>query len=165
MKVLIMHHVEPMWESSLSSIAGLTFNEYLEDIADHVWRNNYDRVILTRFEDDTAEPDIYWGLADYISQVHAYDYGWPKDMLSDFGEDDDIYDRLNAGEIVDDGNGTKYVEGGNHSEIVWVADWMFDLKNDEVDICGAFDGECIEDLEIALKAAKVEFNRIESLIV
>jgi hypothetical protein len=167
MKVLIMHHVEPMWESSLVSVAHITFDEYLEDIADHVWKSNYDRVILTRFEDDTAEPDVYWGLTDYISEVHTYDYGWSLDMLTDELEGLEELEQLEVyqNDIYKCSQGNKWVQGGNHSQIVWVADWMFGLRHDDVHICGAFDGECIEDLEIALKAAKVEFNRIESLIV
>lgn len=161
MKVLIMHHVEPMWESSLSSIAGLTFDQYLENIADHVFVNDYDRVILTRFEDHKAEPGIYWGLTDYISQVETYDYGWSLDML----EVSDLEDLEPVGELYKSEYGQLWCKGGNHSEIVWVADWMLELKHDDVYICGAFDGECIEDLEIALEAAEVKFNRIESLIV
>ncbi len=161
MKVLIMHHVEPMWEVSLT-IAGLTFDQYLEEIADHVFCNNYDRIILTRFEEHKAEPEVYWGLTEYISQVETYDYGWCLDQLevSDLNDLEPVGEELYKSEY-----GQLWCKGGNHSEIVWVADWMLELKNDEVSICGAFDGECIEDLEIALEAAKVNFNRIESLIV
>jgi hypothetical protein len=150
-----------MWESSLSSKAGITFDEYLEDIADHIFQHNYDRIILTRFEDHKAEPEVYWGLTNYISQVETYDYGWSLDML----EVADLDELEPVGELYKSEHGQLWCEGGNHSEIVWVADWMLELQNDEVSICGAFDGECIEDLQIALEAAKVKFDRVESLIV
>ena len=32
-------------------------------------------------------------------------------------------------------------------------------------LAGAFDGECIEDMEIALNALKIKFHRVEDLIV
>ena len=60
-----------------------------------------------------------------------------------------------------------FTPGGNHSELVLIPEWMEDLASEKarVSICGAFEGECIEDLEIALKACKIKFRRIESLIV
>ena len=70
---------------------------------------------------------------------------------------------LDEGGLMVDSYGTKWTLGGNHSEVVIVPEWMENLKG-EVFICGAFDGECIEDLEIALKGANKEFKRVEHLI-
>ena len=84
--------------------------------------------------------------ADKVSEVHDYGYGWEKDCLTDYPND--------------------FVQGGSHSEAVMIACWMRDLKKtDSISICGAFDGECIEDLEIALSSLDLPFKRIESLIV
>ena len=61
-------------------------------------------------------------------------------------------------------NPDRFCEGGSHSEAVLIEDWM-QLSGEDVYISGAFDGECIEDLEIALRHCQVKFSRIEDLIV
>lgn len=145
MKVLIIHHLETMWESGLLN-KGTSFEEQIELIFEHLEQEEYDKVILTRFEDWTLEPEHYL-IANFISVVHPYAYGWEEDCFE--GQE----------------KGVDWIEGGNHSEAVLLEDWMKDLKGCEVKICGAFDGECIEDLEIALSACEVEYNRIDRLIV
>ncbi len=84
-------------------------------------------------------------LAEKITNVYDYAYGWEKDQLTEYPE--------------------MFTEGGNHSGAVLLADWMRPLKGCQVRIAGAFDGECIEDLEIALRALEVKFTRIEKLII
>lgn len=145
MKVLIIHHLETMWESGLRN-NGTSFEEQIELIFEHLKEEEYDKVILTRFEDWTLEPEHYL-IANFISVVHPYAYGWERDSFEGQKE------------------GVDWVEGGYHSDAVLLEDWMKELKGNEVEICGAFDGECIEDLEIALSACKVEYNRINRLIV
>lgn len=49
--------------------------------------------------------------------------------------------------------------------MVLIADWMKKLPSKNVFISGAFDGECIEDLEIALDFLDIDYTRIEKLIV
>jgi hypothetical protein len=47
---------------------------------------------------------------------------------------------------------------------VYIADWMRSLSGD-VYISGAFEGECIEDLEIALSHLRIEFKKVRQLII
>jgi len=144
MKVLIVHHLEPMWEASLIKLSGKDCFEWCLNVRDHIEENGFDKVILTQFEDWKAQDvHIETGLADYVSEWHDYGYGWEPDMF------------LNENE---------YVEGGSHSEVVHTPEWIKGLKGSEVHLCGAFDGECIEDMEIALSACVGEFTRIENLI-
>ena len=77
-------------------------------------------------------------------QVETYGYGWSEEELRE--------------------NPKEFVEGGNHSEAVYIAPWMRKLSG-EIFIAGAFDGECLEDLEIALRALKLDFTKVRPLIV
>lgn len=144
MKVLIIHHLESTWEYGYQK-QGTSLEELVEKFRRHLARAKYDRVILTRFEDNRLEPEHY-PISDYIDIVHEYDYGWTPEMFRDPSE---------------------YCEGGYHSEVVWLADWLKDLKHKRATVCigGAFDGECIEDLEVALRHLKIPYKRLDNLIV
>lgn len=146
MRVLVIHHLESLWESGYKN-QGTSFDELVRKAISHIRHAKYDKVILTQFENWQAQDEHYEsGIAEYINEWHDYGYGWDYDSIPDESFDD-------------------YVKGGNHSEYVYLPEWMKNLKYDNVSICGAFDGECIEDLEIALQACNVKFRRIEKLIV
>lgn len=143
MKTLILHHVESCWDEALQRVGNKTIEQVIDDIADHFEETSYDRVILTRFEDWELE-HVHAPIAHHIDTVEPYAYGWSADMFDDE---------------------SRYCEGGNHSEVVEIADWMHDLVDDDVYIAGAFDGECIEDLEIALSHLQCDYHRVDHLIV
>lgn len=143
-RVLIIHHLETMWENGYRHFA-TSFEELQEKFIRHLENSNYDFVILTRFEDWELDDSYFPALAEKISAVHDYAYGWEREQVADQIEN--------------------FTDGGKHSEVVYLADWMRKLKGCDVRIAGAFDGECIEDLEIALRALEVQFSRIEALIV
>lgn len=143
MKTIIIHHVQAMWNSGLEGF-GTSFDEVLEKVYEHLSENYYDRVIVTNFEAGFDLDDEQIMLSEFCPVVHDYGYGWEKEMI-----DPDVQD---------------WTDGGNHSEIVLIDDWMKELPK-EVDLCGAFDGECIEDMEIALESLDISVNRLENLIV
>jgi hypothetical protein len=143
MRTLIIHHVESCWNQALIS-RGTSIEEQIDNLFEHLNEHEYDRVILTRFEGNRLEPEHAF-IADFISEVHEYAYGWERDMFTEE-------------------QSHMYCDGGTHSEVVMIDDWMHTLS-DEVHLCGAFDGECIEDMEIALRFLGVNFKRLEKLIV
>lgn len=146
MRILIIHHLEPIWESGYKRF-GTSFEEQAEKVVEHLQENTYDLVNLIRFEENKLSEEHYEaGLNKYVDNVFDYAYGWE------------------AGSI-DGKEGVDWAIGGIHSEIVLLEDWMRHLKGHEVDLCGAFDGECVEDIEIALEAVGVEYRRLEHLIV
>lgn len=173
-KILICHHLEPMWSESLLRYK-VNPDEFAQDVITHIKENNYDRIILTRFEDDrwstyTSDDYYTWEELKNILQfgnhkidVEIYDYGWCVDMfLGDIDFPDETETVVFPQNLRD---GSIIVEGGIHSEVVLVPDWIQNLQDCEISICGMFDNECIEDLEIALKSQAISFNRIEDLIV
>ena len=145
MATLIIHHLETVWECGYRKL-GTSMVDLCLKIREHIEDFDYDKVILTRFEDDELQDDHYeTGLADYIDRVEIYGYGWGDE------------DRANSGH-------DNWTEGGAHSKYVYLAEWMKELDGD-IHICGAFDFECIEDLQIALRALDKKFSRLEDLIV
>lgn len=156
MKTLVIHHLELTWQNGYANV-GTTFDELARKTIAHIKRAKYDRVILTQFENWQAQDEHHEsGIAELIDEWHDYGYAWELD-----NDVEDIHDE--NGFIYEHGN--KYVDGGNHSRYVLIDTWIEKLKGHNVSICGAFDGECIEDLEIALRACDIKFKRIENLIV
>ena len=145
MKTIIIHHLQMMWNASLEKY-GTSFEEQLEKLIDHLNQNHYDNVIVTNFEAGRDLDPEQYPLIEFCPMVYDYMYGWEKEEVESWG------------------NEITYVDGGSHSEVVIVDDWMKELTGD-IFLCGAFDGECIEDMEIALAGAGKEVNRIEELIV
>lgn len=149
MRVLLIHHFETMWERGLK-LFGYTFQQVGEMLLEHLGSHSYDRVILTRFDSNHLEDEHFdLGIDQYVDSVYEYAYGWEPSMFDPEEE------------------GEKWVKGGFHSEAVYLADFLHELaySNANVDLCGAFDGECIEDMEIALTALSIPFNRLNHLIV
>lgn len=142
MTTLILHHLEPCWEASLQGF-GTSFEELELKAVRWIKKNKPRRVILTRFEDYTLD-DSYMYLHNYVDKVYDYGYGWEPDMFSDESE---------------------YCPGGTHSTVVHVPQWIKDLTGKYVSVGGAFRGECLEDIEIALRHVKKRVRFIESLCV
>lgn len=143
MKILVIHHLQKIWH-------GYDFYDICQEAIEHIEDGRYDKVILTQFEVYGPSEEYYEaGIADYIDEWHNYDYGWILD-----GWTRKHYKK-----------GVDYCPGGTHSQIVMLDDWIKDLKGHDVYICGAFDGECLDDLETALEFLKIEYTRVEQLIL
>lgn len=146
--VLIIHHLESQWAGQMIQ-RGVDIDQFCENVYQYLCEKQPSKCILTRMEDVKLEP-IHVGhrLDEWISDIEEYGYGWDEGQVSSHnGYDPD-----------------EFVEGGQHSELVWVPDWIKELPN-EVHLCGCFDGECIEDMTIALQAAGKNIIRVESLII
>lgn len=166
-KVLIIHHLEPEWSEAYMRVGGITFEKLCKKTAKHIKKSDYSRVILTQFNPiGLHESYPYEPLIGKIDEIHEYGYGWELESFNFIEMDaETVAESLENGELVCDQHGQYLTKGGYHSQVVLVDDWMFELAGHEVDLCGAFDGECIEDMEIALAAAGVSFNRISKLII
>jgi len=141
-KVLLLHHLEPMWNEGLKR-KNTSFEEMEYKVYLHLKRVKYDKVILTRFEDYRLGPE-YSYISSFVDNVYDYAYGWEKEMFTSKDE---------------------YCPGGNHSEVVYLPDWVKNLKGSKVSIAGAFLGECLEDISIALSYCKVKWKYISGLVV
>jgi hypothetical protein len=146
--ILICHHFEPYWEDSLKRFQ-TCFKDFQNRIIKHIKRSVYDEIIITRFEDYKIKPGEYDDFFFNLENLKFYDYsyGWET-----YQKDEDP---------------DNFVEGGAHSEVVLIPDWLrnLSLNRKNVHLCGAFEGECIEDMEIALKAVAIKYKKLKNLIV
>ena len=143
MKVLIIHHLEEIWESGYRKF-GTSYEALQERFVNYLEENSFDRVILTRFEDFNLGPEHYL-IGPYINKVHDYAYGWEAQERENYPE--------------------MFVDGGAHSEVVLVTDWIKEMRGHKVYLSGAFIGECLEDIEIALKSQDINPIYINELCV
>lgn len=139
---LILHHLEPYWNDSYKKF-GTEFEELELKAAKWIRKNKPSRVILTRFEDYRLNED-YSYLYGLVDDVYDYAYGWESDMFQ---------------------NESDYCEGGFHSQVVYLPEWIKELKGDRINLAGAFRGECLEDMEIALKFVGAKMKFVNSLCV
>ncbi len=146
MKTLIIHHLEPCWNSSYYKF-GTNFEDLEVKVSSWIKKNKTEKVILTLFEDYKIDPYYYPNLFDLVTDVENYGYGWDEELKNQLEEQNETV-----------------VEGGYHSDYVWVPKWVKDLRG-PVKLCGAFRGECLEDMEIALRAANVKYKLVEKLVV
>jgi len=145
-QVLILHHVEPMWAESIASVGGITFDELQRRAVNHIRHVEYDHVIVTRLENNDLDDEEYHPeFKVRVSTVHEYGYGWPAQALTDCPK--------------------HFVQGGSHSEAVLVPQWMKKLTKFKVFVGGCFDGECLDDLMVALRSQKIAPRRVSHLIV
>ncbi len=156
-RVLILHHVEPYWEEALRS-KGTSFEDMAIKAVRHIKKKRYDRVILTQFEGYRPTLAHYdTGLAKVVTEWQEYGYGW------EFPQDEDAEYLGHSLYLLHDQLWTDNTRG--HSDFVLIPEWVQELKNDKVFLAGAFDGECIADMQDALDAAGVRYTRVEELIV
>lgn len=149
-RVCILHHLEEDFQEGLRKF-GTSFEELAEKVVDYLEHEQFDRVILVRWEDFRIGPEHeLHGLSRYIDQVESYAWGWEREEMK---------------MQYPDGEGSVWAEGCPHSEVVMLDDWMKALKGKDVTLTGAFEHECIDTVSTALGHCGVEFKREEGLIV
>ena len=136
-----------MWDNPLQN-RGTSFYEELQKVCEHLSENSYDLVIVTNFEAGFDLDKEQWSLNMFNPQVEDYMYSWEKEEVEQWPGYKE---------------GIDYCQGGTHSEVVLTPEWLRNL-NGVIHLCGAFDGECIEDMEYALEGAGKKYKRIEHLI-
>lgn len=162
MKVLILHHFSDYWSSGLEKF-GTTFEEEMEKVIDYLDNEDIDKVILPLFEQHQLE-NCHYQLSEFCQrkgieiEVHEYNYAWSKES-DPHGE---VYTEENFGIT------WCYGARDHHDEndVVEIEQWQHDLKEaDKVIVAGAFNEECVLDLQTALEAIEVDYENEEGLIV
>lgn len=157
--VLLMHHVEETWESPLR-VMGYELDELIDQFFELIEASDFDQVILTMYDDWNLE-ECHMPIAHMINEVYTYSYGLFWDCVRDHNEG--LF-RNNKYYML---YGRDFCVGGDHSEVVDLPEWLHELRrqNCHVWLTGAFDGQCIEDISIAMDFLGIDYTRIEDLIV
>ncbi len=154
MNILILHHLEPCWDSGLQRY-GSSFELQCEKVEKYLSQKDIDKIIITQFElcQKSQNDSRYWLLFNICAEKEIkikwqeYPYALTKDS---FNEDEESI---------------RFCEGGNHSEVVLLDNWMRELNGNLVYLGGCFDGECLEDIQIALDYLDIKYQRVLELIV
>lgn len=143
MKILILHHIEPMWENS--------FRHWPEDyfllIGEHLEEEHYDKVILTTLE--------YTGGYDAIKHLwdteEEWSYAW---------EDPAKYPEWYSGSNIDMED---MIPASGH-EFAYLYPWIKELSGNDIHLAGGGEGECLQDLIDSLDHLEIPYKKIYNLI-
>lgn len=141
MKTIIIHHIEETWEKTFNKLHKDSLDEFAYELFDYLEANRFDKIIMTQFE--YRERDKFYQMlsSTFYVQLEEYSYGW---------DETDSYN--------------EWIDGGNHSRFLLVPDFLEQIKESEITICGIFDGECLEDLEVLLGTFDIKYTRLEQFI-
>src|SRR5690606_20755287 len=84
--ILWLHHYEACWEPSIQKVAGISFDEYTDQIADFINNSEIDHVIITLWEGWQAGEEHY-PLLRFLDdkgishQVETVPYGSVEEMF------------------------------------------------------------------------------------
>lgn len=162
--VLLMHHMESMWEESLRQY-DTSLEECVSNTIDYILFSDQeiDEVIVTRFEgidwDDEHAPliDVCERLGIPI-KLEEYAYGFTRDIDEDGLE---MYPDENLDQTWCFGDRDHH----NESNILEIHPWHHELKNDHVILGGAFEGECLNDMEKILGTLQINVTKVDSLCI
>tara|TARA_B100000700_G_scaffold71271_1_gene79256 strand:- start:23153 stop:24787 length:1635 start_codon:yes stop_codon:yes gene_type:complete len=163
MNILIAHHFSDYWESGFLRY-NTSYQDELYKLIDFIENKNIDKIILPLFESHELE-DCHYPLIELCNEknilieVHEYGYGWRRELDDEFILNSYPIEKLN--------NTWTYGKRFDHTEedIVIIEDWQKQLKGHKVYLAGAFEDECITDIEAAFESIQLEYERVEGLIV
>lgn len=153
---LILHHFESHWNHGLSKF-GLNIENMSDQIIDFLShkRPDINNIIITRFEGIDFEPEhekIQRFAEDKNIEIRIEEYAYSYYKES-FPNSD--YDFI-----------TPTRDNSDPDNVLPVMEWQKELKNHKsVSLAGAFEGECVQDMEDILLYTRGDFNKINELVV
>lgn len=145
---LLIHHLEETWRDGLAGF-GMTPEVMAQNIIDYLHSpegSAINDVILTTWE-MPGPCNVQKPVTDYLTargipfEHHVFGYGEVRET----------YEGQNCTMV----QATRYAD--DPDQIVCIEDWHRDLANSaSVSLCGAFDGECIQDAEDMLTYVRGE---------
>jgi len=148
MKILVIHHVEPMWDSSIP-------HNYRDYLLNYLIENSekYD-VIMATFLEDYQSTTGCEEIDSFITKTNEWGYGWgygnetkPKQVAK--------YHEFPKGDII---------RVSSPHDWAYLYDWIKELKGHEIDVCGGYRTECLLDLEESLEHLEIPFKTLDNLV-
>jgi hypothetical protein len=158
MNILILHHFSDYWSDGMASHK-TSYEDELEKVIDYLRNEKIHKIILPLYESNVLL-DCHKKLSDVCCEenieidIHSYGYNWKKDHV-EFCKDEDLGITWCQGQREDHGD----------NDVVLIANWMHDLKGNNIIIAGSFEGECVNDLETALSSAGINYKKESTLVV
>lgn len=165
-KTLLLHHFEPYWDDAMEKY-NTSFEEEMEKVCDYIEFHSeiIDNVIITSFEEInfSLEYEPIIELCENLKikiTLETYAYGWNYDEI--VGMEDNPKYNENTENI-------NWCYGGRdyhcENDILIIDDWIKNLNNSGVLLAGAFEGECINDIETIFDNIGINYEKINELTV
>lgn len=157
MKILWLHHFEDYWNSSLKEF-DTNFNKELLKVMNYLENEKIDKVLITRFTEN-KESDCHYPLISFCNfkniRIEFKEYGYG------FRNDNNEYKKKDLGKDWIYGNREEHTE----KDILPIAEFQKELKNNEVYLGGAFENECLNDVETIMEHLNINYKKIQELCV
>lgn len=169
MTTLVAHHLESMWESGLNNY-GTSFEEEVNNICDFLIHGgqDIDKIIVTSFENLDWE-EGHAPLVETANELgipiehKTYGYGMLRNL--DCEDSMERYSEENKNITWCYSEREYHEHENNMQDVLDVEDWIVDLKNDDVLLVGAFEEECLLDMETIFENQNINYNKIDDLCV
>ena len=157
MKVLWLHHFEDYWNHSLKEF-DTNFEKELLKIMNYLEYSDIDKVLVTRFMEN-KEGDCHLPLINFCNskniRIEFKEYGYG------FRNDNNEYKTKDYGKEWIYGNRQEHTE----KDVLPIEEFQKELKNHEVYLGGAFENECLNDVESIMKHLEINYIKINELCV
>lgn len=160
---LIIHHFDSMFDEGLQKL-GKSLESMSEELIDFMIENkdNIDKVILTTFEDHILTEPEQFRISEMAYELNmnfehiTYAYGWSRDVIDE--------DCENYPESERDIKWIQATRGySSDDDVLEIEEWHRELKGKNVVLTGAFDGECLNDLNTVLNFTGSNVNYYKPL--
>ena len=157
MKVLWLHHFEDYWNHSLKEF-DTNFEKELLKVMNYLEHEEFNKVLITRFMEN-KEGDCHLPLINFCNskniRIEFKEYGYG------FRNDNNEYKKKDYGKEWIYGNRQEHTE----KDVLPIEEFQKELKNHEVYLGGAFENECLNDVESIMKHLEINYIKINELCV
>lgn len=169
MAVLLAHHLEEYWDESLRNY-NTSFDEEIEKVCDFIKHSGVEvnKIIVTSFEnnewDDGHFPLISLAESLNIPIEHEV-YGYAMTRILDDEESMKRYPKEKENITWCYGERDYHDREGNEQDVLDIEDWIKELRGNDVVLIGAFEGECLNDMETILNNQEISYHKVDELCV
>lgn len=157
MNILWLHHFEDDWNYSMKEF-NTNYEKELIKILNYLENENIDKVLVTRFLKNKSG-DCHEFLIAFCQikgiQIEFKEYGYG------FRNDDNQYKKKDFGKSWIYGNRS----GHDENDILIIEDFQRELKNHTIFLGGAFENECLNDVETVMNHLNINYTKIPELCV
>lgn len=157
MKILWLHHFEDYWNHSLKEF-DTNFEKELLKVMNYLENKDIGKVLVTRFLEN-EESECHYPLIRFCNakniriEFKEYGYGF-KNNNEEYKKED---------------YGTEWIYGNradhDETDVLPIEEFQRELKNYEVYLGGAFENECLNDVETIMKHLNIDYTKIQELCV
>lgn len=169
MAILLAHHLEEFWDESLKKY-DTSFDEEVEKLSDFIKHSGVeiDKIIVTSFENfdwDVGHFPLIQTAESLNIPIELQTYGYGMQRITSDEDSMERYPDEQENITWCYGERDYHERDGEEQDVLDIEDWMIELRGSDVILVGAFEGECLNDMETILKSQEIDFHKVEELCV